>query len=404
MTWELWLIASLWLALALVAAFLATWVRLSTAVCEILVGATLPVLLHTLTGVKLIDPSAPWVSFLAGAAALLLTFLAGSELDPDTIRSTWREATLVGTAGFAAPFPLVAIAARYLIGWSWPASCVAAIALSTASVSITYTFLLEVGINQTRLGKSILAASYVNNLVTVIALGAIFAPFSKRTLVFLGVMGILCVFLPFLTSKFFGRLRGRSGEPDVRYILVLLFGSGGLAVWAGGEPVLSAYLLGMLLAGLVGRNAALISHLRTLTFGLLTPFYFVRAGAQMSIPALAAAPLLFFILLAAKLRAKLVGVMPVLRLFGYRGRDAVYYTLMVSTGLALATISATFGLQHGLIDRNQYSHLVAAVIGSAVLPTAIASKYLTPRHLLVKAASALPRMKWSKRPAEAAER
>ncbi len=401
MSWELWLTAAFWLALALVAAFIANWVRFSTAVCEIVVGATVPAFLHAVTGTSVIDPGASWVSFLAGSAALLLTFLAGSELDPDTVRATWREATVVGTAGFAAPFPVVAAAAHFLIGWNWPASCIAAVALSTASVSITYTFLLEAGINETRFGKSILAASWVNNLVTVIALGAIFAPFSTRTVTFLGVMGLMCVFLPLLSSKFFGRLRGRVGEPDVRYLLFLLFGMGGLAAWAGGEPVLPAYVLGMLLAGLVGRNASLISHLKTVTFGLLTPFYFLRAGAQMSIPALAAAPLLFTLLLTAKLGAKMAGVLPVLHLFGHRGRDAVYYTLMISTGLALATISATFGLQRAVIDQMQYSHLVAAIVGSAVLPTAIAGKYFVPRHLIPKATAAIPRLRLSPRPAQA---
>ncbi len=402
MSWQLWLVASLWLALALVAAFIATWLRFSTAVCEILVGATVPALLHLITGVNLIDPGAPWVSFLAGAAALLLTFLAGSELDPDTIRSTWREASVVGTAGFAAPFPVVVLVAHYLIGWSWPASCIASVALSTASVSITYTFLLEMGLNDTAFGKSILAASWVNNLVTVIALGAIFAPFSIRTLTFVGALAVLCVFLPFLSSKFFGRLRGRAGEPDVRYLLFLLFGLGGMAAWAGGEPVLPAYMLGMVLAGLVGRNASLISHLKVLTFGLFTPFYFLRAGAQMSIPALASAPLLFSLLLAAKLGAKLAGVMPVLRLFGHRGREGAYYTLMISTGLALATISATFGLHRGLIDRTQYSHLVAAVVGSAVLPLVLASKYFVPRHLVSHVRPAVSRLRLPARPARAA--
>jgi glutathione-regulated potassium-efflux system ancillary protein KefC len=404
MTWELWLIASLWLALALVAAFIATWLRLSTAVCEIIVGAVAPPILYAVFGIKLIDPSESWVSFLAGAAALLLTFLAGSELEPGMLRTTWKQALTVGFAGFAAPFAGVALVTRYLLGWTLPASAVAAVALSAASVSVVYTFLLEMGINDTRFGKSILAASYVNNLMTVVALGAIFAPFTRRTLIFIALMAASFVVLPFLTSKFFGRLRGRVAEPDVRYLLLLLFALGGLAAWAGGEPVLPAYVLGMVLAGLVGKNASLISHLRILTFGLLTPFYFLRAGAQMSITALWASPLLFCVLLTAKLGSKLAGVMPVLRLFNHRGRDAVYYSLMISTGLGLAIISATFGFQRALINQTQYSHLVAAVVGSAVLPTVIASRYLVPRQLLVKAAGAMPRLKRSQRPAQAAGR
>ncbi len=67
-----------------------------------------------------------------------------------------------------------------------------------------------------------------------------------------------------------------------------LFGLGALAAWADSEPVLPAYFLGMVLAGTVGKDHALIRRLRTLTFGLLTPFYFIRAGSLVSLPALAA--------------------------------------------------------------------------------------------------------------------
>jgi hypothetical protein len=55
---------------------------------------------------------------------------------------------------------------------------------------------------------------------------------------------------------------------------------------------------------------------------------------------------------------------------------------MMSTGLTFGTISALFGLNHGVIDQTQYSHLVATVIGSAVIPTAIANAWFMPRHLL----------------------
>jgi hypothetical protein len=57
---------------------------------------------------------------------------------------------------------------------------------------------------------------------------------------------------------------------------------------------------------------------------------------------------------------------------------------MMSTGLTFGTISALFGLNHGIIDQAQYSHLVATVIGSAVIPTMIANAWFMPRHLLSK--------------------
>lgn len=157
-----------------------------------------------------------------------------------------------------------------------------------------------------------------------------------------------------------------------------------LAAWADSEPVLPAYLIGMVLAGTVGKDHALVRRLRTLTFGLLTPFYFIRAGSFVSV----AAPGAAIGLLLAKLATKTVGVWPATRFFRYPRQESTYTTLLMSTGLTFGSISALFGLTHGVIDRAQYSYLIAAVIGSAVLPTLVANAFFLPRYLLPRPAPA----------------
>jgi len=140
----------------------------------------------------------------------------------------------------------------------------------------------------------------------------------------------------------------------------------------------------MTLAGSVGKDHVLIQRLRTLTFGFLTPFYFIRAGSLVSVAALIAAPLIFLTFLAAKMTTKLILLVPTIRAFNYVGHEGTYYALMMSTGLTFGTISALFGLQHGVINQAQYSYLVATVIGTAVIPTVIANAWFMPRHLLPK--------------------
>ena len=160
-------------------------------------------------------------------------------------------------------------------------------ALSTTSVAVVYAVMLELGFNRTEFGKAILAACFVNDLGTVIALGLIFSPFTLKTLVFVIVSIIVFAALPFVTPWFFERYGGRVSELEAKYLLFLLFGMGGLAVWSGSEAVLPAYIIGMVLAGTVGKDHELIRRLRTVTFGLLTPFYFIRAGSFVSVPVLA---------------------------------------------------------------------------------------------------------------------
>src|SRR5580700_9127852 len=382
---QVWLVAALWLVLALVATLLSIWFRISTALSEIVVGTVAQLIIGALIGTEALGAKSQWIAFLAGTGAIVLTFLAGAELDPGIFRTKWKEAFVVGLVGFFAPFLGAAAVARFVLHWGIMPSWLAGVALSTTSVAVVYSVMLELGLNQTDFGKGILAACFVNDLGTVIALGLIFSPFTIRTLIFVIASVVVFAILPFVTPWFFERFGGRVSELEAKYILFLLFGMGGLAAWAGSEAVLPAYIIGMVLAGTVGKDHVLIRRLRTLTFGLLTPFYFIRAGSLVSVPALVSAPLVFLALLAAKMLSKMIPLVPTVRAFNYLGHEGMYYSLMMSTGLTFGTIAALFGLNHQIISQTQYSHLVATVIMSAVVPTAIANAYFMPRHLLPEA-------------------
>jgi Kef-type K+ transport system membrane component KefB len=202
---------------------------------------------------------------------------------------------------------------------------------------------------------------------------------------FVGALALACVSLPWITPRFFKRYGGRPSELEAKFLLLCLFGLGALAAWADSEAVLPAYLIGMVLAGTVGKDHVLVRRLRTLCFGLLTPFYFIRAGSFVSLPALIAAPGAFVLMLVVKVLTKIVGVYPVTQTFRSPRKEGMYTTLLMSTGLTFGTISALFGLSHEVIDQAQYSALVAAVIASAVVPTLIANAWFMPRHLLPSA-------------------
>jgi Kef-type K+ transport system membrane component KefB len=379
---QVWSLAALWLGLALVATLLSIWLRVATALSEIVVGTVAQLLIGAFVGRALLGTSEPWITFLSGTGAIILTFLAGAELDPVVFRAKWKETTAIGLVGFAAPFLGCAAFALWGLHWSPRASWLAGVALSTTSVAVVYAVMLELGLNSTGFGKALLAACFVNDLGTVIALGLIFAPFTWRTAVFIGVSVLIVGILPWVTPRFFRRYGGRPSELETKFILLALFGLGALASWADSEAVLPAYLIGMVLAGTVGKDHALVRRLRTVTFGLLTPFYFIRAGSFVSVPALVAAPVAVVGLLIAKLATKTVGVWPATRLFRYPRQEAAYATLLMSTGLTFGSISALFGLTHGIIDQAQYSFLIASVIGSAVIPTLVANAFFLPRYLL----------------------
>jgi glutathione-regulated potassium-efflux system ancillary protein KefC len=384
-----WLQASLWLALALVATLLSIWLRVATALSEIIVGTVAQLIIGVTGGAALLHTDESWIKFLAGTGAIVLTFLAGAELDPNAFRAKWKEASALGIVGFVAPFLGCTAIAYWGLHWSVRSSWLAGVAMSTTSVAVVYAVMLELGLNRTTYGKTILAACFINDLATVLALGFIFSPFTWKTGVFFGGVLLAAVVLPYLTPRFFKWYANRPSELEAKFLLLVLFGLGALATWSGSEAVLPAYLVGMVLAGTIGKDHVLIRRLRTLTFGLLTPFYFIRAGSLVSLSALVTAPIAFFALLLGKMFTKCLGVYPMTKAFRAPQREALYTTMLMSTGLTFGTISALFGLSHGVISEAQYSAIVAAVVASAVVPTLIGNALFLPRHLLPEKAAAV---------------
>jgi Kef-type K+ transport system membrane component KefB len=398
-----WALAALWVGLALAATLLAIWFKISTALSEIVVGTVAQLIAVSYFAQGGLLGNTPWIAFLAGTGAIVLTFLAGAELDPIVFKTKWRETAIIGLAGFFGPFLGCTAIAYYVLHWAIMSSWLCGVALSTTSVAVVYAVMLELGFNVTEYGKSILAACFINDIGTVVALGLIFSPFTIKTLIFVVVAVAVFVVLPFFTPRFFKKFGGRVSEIEAKYLLFILFGLGGLALWAGSEAVLPAYMIGMVLAGTVGKDHALIRRLRTLTFGLLTPFYFIRAGSFVLVPVLIAAPMVMLILFLAKSLTKAIAVYPAVLAHRYEGNSGAYYTLMMSTGLTFGTISALFGLNHNIIDQKQYSWIVGTVIASAVIPTMIANRFFMPRHLLPHALTSKKSEQFVQRQAAAEE-
>ncbi|MBN1341783.1 MAG: cation:proton antiporter [Phycisphaerae bacterium] len=375
-------IAALWLFLAVLATILANHLGVSTALLEICVGIVAGLVAERFSGPDSLGAQIDWLRFLATSGAVVLTFLAGAELEPATLRAKWKEVGVVGAIVFLAPFLGCAAIAHYVLGWDGRASWLAGVALSTTSMAVVYAVMLETGFNRTEFGKGILGACFVNDLGTVLALGLIFAPFTCKTGVFLVVSVLVLASLSFVTRWLTRRYAYRTAAIRTKWVLLVLFGLGALALWSGSEAVLPAYLAGMILAEAAEADHLWVRRLRTLTVGFLTPFYFIRAGALVSVPALVSAPLVFLLLLGGKVASKIFGLYPVIAGFRQERNERWYYTLMMSTGLTFGTISALYGLTHDIVTREQYSFLVGVVIASAVVPTLIAGFAFLPRHLL----------------------
>lgn len=251
--------------------------------------------------------------------------------------------------------------------------------MSTTSVAVVYAVMVETGLNETSVGKLILAACFVDDLGTVIALGLLFTSFGVRFWIFVALTVFALFLLPRITPHYLRRVNAHSSEPEVKYIYLLLLVLAYLAVRGGSEGVLPAYLVGMVLADTFLANKELIKRMRATTFALLTPFYFLKAGSLVDLQAVITGFGLVVVFFLAKTLSKFAGLYPAGVLFQFTKKINLYTTLMMSTGLTFGTISALYGLTHGIIRGEQYSILVVVVILTAIVPTLIAQSFFEPK-------------------------
>jgi len=353
----------------LVASLISVEAGISVALVELTLGVVLGSTFD-------LDPNASWLAFIASFASVVLTFLAGAEVDPDDFRERFRAPISIGVVSFLGPFATATLLALGPLGWSAKASLIAGTALSTTSLAVVYAVLVETGLNTVRVGKLIMSACFVTDMCTVIALSTIFIKPTVWFPVFLVVSVALIVLLPIVSPRFFSRYGDRVIEPEIKLVFVVLFALMVLGNEANSQAVLPAFVLGLVMSRHYQRHQEEQRRLRVVAFAFLTPFFFLRGGLNVSLEAVFANLGVLGVLLAAKMVPKLGLIYPLARL--HAGSNAAFTTLLMSTGLTFGTISALYGLNAHMVTRSQFSLLVTVVVLSAIVPTAIAQRWLSP--------------------------
>jgi Kef-type K+ transport system membrane component KefB len=367
-------IFAIWIGMALLASLISIKLGLSVALVEILVGAVL----GNIPGLKEHIQQTDVTTFLAGAGSLMLTFLAGAEIDPVSLRRHWKASLAIGIVSFALPFLGAFGFCRLVLGWPLHGAEIGGVSLSTTSVAVVYAVMIETGLNRQDLGKLILAACFVTDLGTVLALGGLFATYGWLLLVFVAVTIAALLVLPRATRLVIERFGHRVSEPEVKFLLVVLFALGGLATAAGSEAVLPAYVAGLVAAGVFMNDRVLVDRIRSIAFAVLTPFFFLHAGLLISAPALVSGTGVIAALFGVKMVTKFLGVWPTASALRVPRHERTYMTLLMATGLTFGSISALFGLTHHLVDKVQYTELLTVVLLSALVPTLVAQQLFSP--------------------------
>jgi len=359
--------------LILVSSLISLRLGLSVAIIEILLGAC--------AGNLGLIKTEEWMIYLANFGGIILTFLAGAEIDTKLIKRKLKESLLIGLFSFLIPFLAVFGFSYLAAGWKLQASLIAGVALSTTSLAVVYSVLVETGLTKTEIGKLLMASTFVTDMSTALALSVLFSKPTLYTLVFiLASIAIIALAKNFSHLVFDNPLlKDKVIEPELKYIFLLLLAFVYFAKLGDGHAVLPAFLLGMYMARYFkdrSETKMVKNRLRVVSYAFITPVFFILGGLRVSFPLIWSAIGIFLILFALKIAAKFVGVYFLAR--KYIPDGSMYLTLLMSTGLTFGTIAAVFGLSAGYLDQAQYSVLIGVVIASAVIPTLIAQKWFLP--------------------------
>jgi Kef-type K+ transport system membrane component KefB len=366
------LIALIILTAIFIASLISVRFAISVAIIEIAMGAIVGNIFQ-------IQPP-DWMIFLATFGSILLTFLAGAEVDPKVMKEKFKESMLIGVFSFAVPFVATLLYCHYVAKWDWKAAEIAGCALSTTSLAVIYAVLVETGLTKTKLGKIIMASCFITDIGTAAALSILFSDYSWKSFIFIAVSVVLILIAPKLFPKIFKRYEERVIEPDIKFIFVILFIFIYIANIGAGHAVLPVFVLGLVLSKSFRQNIGLQRKLRTIAFAMITPFFFMRGGMIISFKELGLAMGLLGILFGLKIVTKFIGVYPFAR--KYLKGSEIYTTLLMSTGLTFGTISSIYGFEHGFINKTQFSVLVTVVILTAIIPTFIAQKFFHPIEIV----------------------
>ena len=308
---NMWMVAAVSMTVAAANALLASRLKLAAALVEIVLG--------TLAGNLIGLYSNAWVDFVAAFGSIMLTFLAGAEIDPAVLRAQLIPSLSLGFVSLCAPFACAWLYALFVAHWSADGSKVAGIAMSTTSVAVVYAVLVESGLAKREFGQLILDACFFTNLGTVVALGLLFATYDAWLALLVVAIGASTFVVPKLLPPLFERMRPYVSEPALRILFAVIFVFAAIATYAKNEGVLPAYFLGLACAGMMLSHADVRRRLQTMTM-----------------------------------------------------------TLLMATGLTFGTISSLYGLTHHYIDQAQYTALVTVVILTAAVPTVIAQALFRP--------------------------
>jgi glutathione-regulated potassium-efflux system ancillary protein KefC len=351
--------------LIIVAGIIALEVGFSSSILEIAVGVLASNLLE-LGELK-------WIDFLSNLGLLGLMFFAGLETDPELLRKHLAKSMFIGFSSFF--FPLISIfyVCHYILGYSFDASLLIGIALSTTSLALVYPILKEKRFLRYPQGQILLAGAMVVDISSMLSMSFLFEGINVYNVFFSVVLFLLLVKLPKWGERLFSRYSGNQIEFKIRFILLVLVAIGFFSETVKINEAVLAFATGILFAELFRKDRLTEKKMRAIVFGFLAPFFFFKAGYSVQLSKVNLKVLFLSILLGltAFITKYLGTVYATANIF----KGAVYKLagLFFNLRLTFGIVASMFGLKAGIIGEETYVALLIIIVVTSFISSLISN-------------------------------
>jgi len=198
------------------AAMISLRIKVSSSIIEVLAG----VVLANALGVGL----AQWLDFLGTFGGLILTFLAGAEVEFSLLKNNAKESVVIGFMAFLAPLVGVFLFLSLVAKWSFQANIAASLALTTTSIAVVYAVLTEYELIKMPFAKTIIGVTFVNDILTLIGINLVQPAFDVVTVLFVATLFVMVLLIPRMLKAIVRNYGRRAVELELRFILAALLG------------------------------------------------------------------------------------------------------------------------------------------------------------------------------------
>jgi len=316
----------------------------------------------------------PWIDFLSNLGLLGLMFFAGLETDPELMRKHFLKSLFIGFSSYFFPLISVFYFAHHILGYSFEASVLIGIALSTTSLALVYPLLKEKGLLNHTIGQILLAGAMVVDISSMLTMSFLFEGINVYNLLFTAALLLLLFRLPKWGEKLFERYRGNQIEFKTRFIVIILIALGFLSEQVHINEAVLAFTAGIFFAELFRKDYIIEKKIRALIFGFLAPFFFFKAGYSVKLSVISWKVIFLALFLGSiAFITKYIGtVYATANLF----RGAVYKLagLFFNMRLTFGIVASVFGLRAGLIDEETYVALLLIIVSTSLIASIISTR------------------------------